>query len=198
MFRFRGRWSGAALVALASGLLIAMACTPQAMTDQPRLDTYAESGFFADRASARPLISDTVARGTVQDDEHLYTGKSGTTFVNTFPEPVTAETLKRGQDKYNVFCTPCHGYRGYGGGRVAARGFQGVRGLHDDRLRNVEVGYLYDVISNGLNQMPPYGHLIAPEDRWAVIAYIRALQLSQNARIDDVPADERAQLEAGG
>ncbi|HEX2173207.1 MAG TPA: cytochrome c [Dehalococcoidia bacterium] len=183
-----------ALSAIGLGLIVGLACTPQKMTDQPRQDTYSGSDFFANEAAARMPVENSVARGSIKDDPHLYTGQVDGVNVNTFPEPVTREMLDRGRDRFNIFCAPCHGEVGAGGGLVAQRGYPGVRGLHDDRLRNVEVGYLFQVVSNGFNRMPPYGHLMSAEDRWAVVAYVRALQLSQNARIDDVPAEEQERL----
>ena len=192
-----------AIGGLAVGLVLAVGCTPQLMTDQPRYDPLAASAFFPDGAVARPLPPETVARGTIKDDPHLYTGKINDQHVTTFPEPVTMDTLKRGQERYNIFCAACHGELGAGAGLVAQRGYPGVVGLHQDRLRQASVGYLFDVATNGtsrdgVQRMPPYGHLLTAQDRWAIVAYIRALQLSQDARIDDVPAEERANLEAGG
>lgn len=199
MYRSRSRWPVAALGFVAAGVLFATACTPQTMTDQPRYDTYAASGFFADNGAARPLVDDTVARGSDKVDGYRATGQNPDgTFVNAFPAPVTREMLDNGQQKFNTFCSPCHGYRGNGGGLVAQRGFSGVVSLNQDRLRSIEVGYLYNVVTNGKGVMPPYGHLMPVDDRWALVAYVRALQLSQNATINDVPPDQRAQLQSGG
>lgn len=189
----------AAVGFVAAGLLFATACTPQAMTDQPRYDTYAASAFFPDNGAARPQVDGTVPRFSAGLDSYLMTARNPDgSFGSEFPFPVTQEVLDRGQQKYNTFCAPCHGYRGNGGGLVAQRGFQGVVSLNQDRLRTIENGYLYNVVTNGRGVMPPYGHLMPVDDRWAIVAYVRALQLSQNATMDDVPPDQRAQLQAGG
>lgn len=193
MFHCR-RWI--ALGALGLGLALALACTPQQMTDQPRLDTYAGTEFFPDQAAARPPVDNTVSRAPLKDDPHLDTGQVNGQYVSTFPEPVTKDMIERGRQRFNIFCSTCHGEVGAGGGIVAQRGYPGVRGLHEDRLRTVEVGYIFNVITNGFNRMPPYGHLIPAEDRWAIIAYVRALQLSQNATLNDVSPEVRARLEA--
>lgn len=198
MYRSRSRWPQAALGFVAAGLLLATACTPQTMTDQPRYDTYAASAFFADNGAARPIPPDTVPRNTDKQDAHRVAGKVGEEFVPTFPNPVTEDMLNTGQKQYDIYCAVCHGYRGFGGGIVAQRGFQGVASLHTDQARNYPVGRLYDIVTNGKGVMPPYGHLMPVDDRWAVVAYVKALQLSQNATLDDVPPDQRSQLQAGG
>ncbi len=165
------------------------------MQDQPKYVPLRESDFFGDSRSARPLVADTVARGELRDDDHLYTGMVGGKPAETFPFPVTRQVLERGRQRYDIYCSPCHDNAGYGNGMVVQRGFRRPPSYHIDRLRNAPPGYFYDVISNGLGAMYSYASRIRPEDRWAIIAYIRALQLSQNARVEDVPEAQRDQLQ---
>lgn len=198
MYRSSSRWPLAALGFVAAGLLLATACTPQTMTEQPRYDTYAGSAFFADNGAARPIPPEAVPRNTDRTDAHRVAGKVDDQFVTNMPYPVTEDMLNTGQKNYDIYCAVCHGYRGNGGGLVAQRGFQGVRSLNTDQARNYPLGQLYEIISNGRGVMPPYGHLMSVDDRWAVVAYVKALQLSQNATLDDVPPDQRSQLQAGG
>ena len=165
------------------------------MQDQPKFIPLRPSGFFADGRSERPLIEGTVARGHLNDDAAFYTGKGPDGKpVDTFPFAVTAEVVERGQDRFNIYCAPCHDRTGSGNGMIVKRGYRKPPSYHIDRLRQVPNGYLYDVIASGFGAMPDYAAQIQPRDRWAIVAYIRALQLSQNAPADDVPADARAQL----
>ena len=173
--------------------LLFMACR-QDMHNQPKYIPLRESEFFADGSSARPLVEDTVARGTLQDDSAFYTGKSGTQELDTLPLPLTNELLDRGEARYNIFCAPCHDRRGNGVGMIVHRGYRQPPSYHIDRLRNAPLGHFYDVMSNGFGAMPDYRAQIAPRDRWAIAAYVRALQLSQHATVDEVPAAERATL----
>ncbi|HWP46715.1 MAG TPA: cytochrome c [Candidatus Limnocylindrales bacterium] len=166
----------------------------QDMAEQPRYDPFEASTFFADGQSARPLPPGTVARGYLREDTEFYTGKSGKDFTNTFPFPVTWTVLERGQERYNIFCSPCHDRTGSGNGMIVRRGYTPPPSFHQDRLREAPVGYFFDVITNGFGAMPDYATQIPPRDRWAIIAYIRALQLSQHARLEDIPAEERAKL----
>ncbi len=166
----------------------------QDMAEQPRYDPLEASTFFADGQSARPLPPGTVARGYLREDTELYTGKSGKDFTNTFPFPVTRTVLERGQERYNIFCSPCHDRTGSGNGMIVRRGYTPPPSFHQDRLREAPVGYFFDVITNGFGAMPDYAAQIPPRDRWAIVAYIRALQLSQHATLEDVPAEERAKL----
>ena len=171
----------------------------QDMQDQPKYIPLRPSDFFDDGRSARPLIEGTVARGHLDDDAAFYTGKGPDgKFVNTFPFPVTKEVLDRGQQRFNIYCSPCHDRLGMGDGKIVRRGFRHPPSYHIDRLRQVPNGYIYDVITNGFGAMPDYAAQVQPRDRWAIVAYIRALQLSQNAPLSDVPADARAQLNQGG
>ena len=157
------------------------------------------STFFADGRSARPLPENTVARGHLNEDTAYYTGRDATgKLVSEFPFALTKEVLRRGQERFNIYCTPCHDYTGSGNGTVTQRGFHHPPSYHIDRLRQAPVGHFYDVITNGLGAMQDYSAQVEPADRWAIAAYIRALQLSQGATIDDVPADARGQLAQGG
>jgi mono/diheme cytochrome c family protein len=163
---------------------------------QPRYDPYEPSAFFADGRSERPPVPGTVARGqmTAGPDQVLYSGKINGADANGFPFPVTREVLNRGRERYNIFCTPCHGMGGDANGIIVQRGFQPPPSFHIDRLRAAPPGHFFDVITNGLGAMYPYGYRIEPRDRWAIAAYIRALQLSRNATIGDVPDEERQRL----
>lgn len=167
------------------------------MHDQPRYKPYRGSDFFGDARSARPLVEGTIARGQLREDAHLYTGKVNGVLADTFPFPVTAETLARGRQRFEIFCAPCHGRAGTGEGMVAQRGFKKPPSYHIDRLRLQPPGYFFDVITNGFGAMPDYAAQVPVKDRWAIAAYVRALQLSQHATLDDVPADRRPLL-AGG
>jgi mono/diheme cytochrome c family protein len=163
---------------------------------QPRYNPLDQSEFFEDGRSARPAVPGTVARGELRIDEHLYTGKVNGVPVDSFPFPVTQKVLDRGRERYNIYCTPCHGYTGEGNGMIVQRGFPQPPSYHIDRLRQAPVGYLYGVITHGYGAMYSYAARISPEDRWAVVAYVRALQMSQHATINDVPEPERAKLNA--
>jgi mono/diheme cytochrome c family protein len=167
----------------------------QDMHDAPRYDPLEASTFFDDGRGSRTPVANTVARGMLREDEHLYEGKINGQLADTFPMPVTAEMMARGRERYNVFCSPCHGRTGQGNGMVVQRGFRAPPSFHDDRLRNAPVGYFFDVETRGFGAMPDYASQIPVADRWAIDAYIRALQLSQHATIDDVPADRTADLD---
>lgn len=170
-----------------------LACRQQ-MADQPRYDPLEPSEFFADRQSARPLVENTVARGMLKDDEHLYEGMSGGKPAAAFPFPITAEIMQRGRERYDIFCSPCHSRTGNGDGMIVRRGFTRPASFHIDRLREAPPGYLFNVITNGFAAMPSYRVQITPEDRWAIVAYLRALQASQNAGVNDLPAEARERL----
>ena len=175
--------------------LLAAGCR-QDMHDAPRYEPYEKSDFFADGRSARPLVEGTVARGHLREDTPAATGKMGKLFVATAPVPVTLDLLRRGQERFGIYCTPCHGLTGSGDGMVVRRGFRRPTSFHDPRLRAQPDGYLFDVITSGFGAMPDYAAQVPVPDRWAVVAYIRALQLSQNATLADVPADRRPGLGA--
>lgn len=183
-----------ALLLTAFCLLLLAGCRQQ-MADQPRYKPLAKSTFFGDDRSARPLEPGTVARGQLRADERFYTGKSGGELVTTLPVPLTRELLERGQERFNIFCPPCHDRTGSGGGMVVLRGYRRPPSYHIDRLREAPIGHFFDVISNGFGSMPDYAAQVPPADRWAIAAYIRALQLSQNARLEDVPPEAREQLQ---
>jgi len=163
----------------------------QDMATQPKNKPLSPSEFFADGRSERPVLENTVARGSIANDE-LFVPKDS----NNFPLPVNMELLERGQQRYNIFCSPCHGLQGDGNGMVAMRGMKHPPTYHQDRLRQEKVGYFYDVITNGFGAMQGYAEQIPVRDRWLIVAYVRTLQLSQHAAVDDVPADRRGTMEA--
>jgi hypothetical protein len=176
-------------------LFLATACR-QDMHDQPRYEPLEASTFFGDGRSARPLVPGTVARGQLHTDTHLYTGMVDGTLVDTLPFPLTPTLLERGQERYTIFCVPCHDRVGTGQGMVVRRGFRQPPSLHLDRLRQAPIGHFFDVMSNGFGAMASYAAQVPPRDRWAIAAYIRALQLSQHATLDDVPDDVRQRLQS--
>ena len=191
--RINLKWGALALL-----LAAAVGCR-QDMHDQPKYIPLRPSSFFDDGRSARPIPAGTVARGHLDEDTALYTGKGPDgKYVNDFPFPVTKEVLLRGQQRFNIYCAPCHDRLGTGNGMVVRRGFRHPPSYHIDRLRNAPNGYIFDVITNGFGAMQDYSAQVAPADRWAIVAYERVLQLSQNATMDDVPAADRAQLQQGG
>jgi hypothetical protein len=165
----------------------------QDMADQPYNRPLSPSPFFDDGRSERPLIENTVPRGSIADDD-LFVPKES----NAFPLPLTSELLKRGQERYKIYCAPCHGIQGDGNGMVSMRGMKHPPSFHDPRLRQVPNGYIYDVITNGFGAMLGYASQVPAADRWAIIAYVRALQLSRNAPVSELPPDVRAKLPGGG
>jgi mono/diheme cytochrome c family protein len=175
-------------------LLVATACY-QKMAENPRYDPLAPSDFFADGSSARPPLPDTVAVGQLRDDPALFTGKVNGKDVDQFPFPIPREVVQRGQERFNIYCSPCHGEAGYGDGMVVQRGYSRPPSYHTDRLRQAPVGHFFDVMTNGFGVMPSYAAQIQVRDRWAIVAYIRALQLSQHASANDLPTEARQQLE---
>jgi mono/diheme cytochrome c family protein len=179
-----------ALLALAGG------CR-QDMHQAPRYDPLERSDFFADQRASRPLVEGTVARGFLREDTGYYTGKVGAALVAGMPVKPTHELLQRGQDRFAVFCTPCHGAGGEGTGMVVQRGLKVPPSFHQERLRAQPDGYFYDVITNGFGQMLDYSAQIPPEDRWAVVAYIRALQYSRRVPVGELTDAERRQLGGG-
>jgi len=192
----RRRWWLAVAVA---ALAVSTVGCRQDMQDQPKYIPLRPSEFFSDGRSERPLVEDSVARGHLNDDAALYTGKGPDgKFLDTFPFPVTRAVLDRGQERFNIYCSPCHGRLGDGDGKIVRRGFRHPPSYHIDRLRQAPAGHFFDVITNGLGAMPDYAAQISPSDRWAIVAYVRALELSQNATLNDVPAEARPQLEQGG
>jgi mono/diheme cytochrome c family protein len=167
----------------------------QDMHNQPKAIPLRESMFFKDTSSARPIVEGTIARGTLQDDSGFFTGKTGAVEVDALPFALTAEVLDRGEQRFNIYCTPCHGRTGQGDGMVVRRGYRRPPSIHQDRLRNAPAGHFFDVMTNGFGAMPDYAAQIKAEDRWAITAYIRALQLSEHASLADVPAADRSRLQ---
>lgn len=155
---------------------------------QPKIKTYRQNDFWGDQRGSRPLVEGTVARGELREDTYFYTGKNGDQPGTDMPFPVTKEVLERGQQRFNIYCTPCHGYVGDGNGMVVQRGFQRPPSYMEPRLLSAPIGHFYDVMTHGYGKMPDYAAQVAPVDRWKIAAYIRALQLSQHAPIADVPA----------
>ena len=168
------------------------------MHDAPRYDPLEESAVFPKGSSAQTLLAGTVARGFLREDEHLYTGKVSGELATTFPFAITREDLDRGQQRFNIYCAPCHGRTGEGNGMVVQRGFKQPPSYHIDRLRQAPVGHFFDVMTNGFGAMLDYSAQVPVEDRWRIAAYVRALQLSHNATTGDVPADEMKKLTSGG
>lgn len=165
----------------------------QDMANQPKNKPLSPSEFFGDGRSERAPVENTVARGSIADDE-LFVPKES----NAFPLPVNRDLLERGEERYKIFCSPCHGLQGDGKGMVAMRGMKAPPSYHQDRLRQAPNGYFYDNITNGFGQMLGYSAQIPPRDRWAIVAYIRALQLSRNAKAADLPAELREKLNQSG
>jgi mono/diheme cytochrome c family protein len=165
------------------------------MHDQPKYIPLRQSTFFADERSARPLVAGTVPRGQLREDTLLYTGKVNGADATVFPMSIDERLLKRGQERFNIYCSPCHARTGEGDGMVVRRGYRRPPSLHDDRLRSAPVGHFFDVMTSGFGAMPDYAGQIKAEDRWAIAAFIRALQLSAHATLDDVPPDQRGRLQ---
>jgi len=182
---------GALVLVVVSGV----ACR-QDMHDQPKYPPLRPSQFFGDERSERQLIEGTIPRGHLDDDQALYTGKGPDgKFLDTFPFPVTKDVILRGQERFNVYCSPCHDRLGDGNGKIVRRGYRHPPSYHIDRLRTVPNGYMFDVMTNGFGAMPDYAAQVTPRDRWAIVAYIRALQLSHNANVNDVAPADRPKLD---
>ena len=179
---------GAAVVLL----MVVPGCTD--MYDNQKMKPLEESRFFPDHLSARPPVEGTVPRGHTTLDEHLYTGKVGGKFVDQFPFPITAEILKRGHDRFDIFCSPCHGRLGDGSGMIVQRGFPKPNSFSTDSVAAKAVGQYFDVITNGFGRMYSYAPSIPVDDRWAIVAYIRALQYSRHVPVADLKQADRAAL----
>jgi len=175
-------------------LALALAGCRRDMQDQPKYKPLAQSEFFDDHRSERPMVEDTVPRGYLRIDSAHYSGKVNGADVTAFPIPITHDDLVRGMDRFNIYCSPCHSRIGDGNGLIVKRGLRQPPSYHIPRLRNAPVGHFFDVITNGYGAMASYASRVDVDDRWRIIAYIRALQLSQNATMADVPAEERAHL----
>ncbi len=184
-------------VLIAAGLvLLPLAGCRQNMHNQAKAKTYRESDFFADGVEARPLPAHTVARGELRDDAVFYTGLSPEgELANVPPMPVTRELLARGQERFNVYCAPCHGRLGDGHGMIVQRGFKQPVSFHDERLRNSPLGYFVNNMTEGFGQMPSYAAQIPPADRWAIASYIRVLQYAENAQVSDLDPAEKQKLD---
>ena len=176
--------------------IIALTACRRDMFNQPKSKPLSESDFFQDGSASRPIPPHTVARGDLQNDEAFYTGMIGTNLITTFPMTITREILKRGQQRFEINCVPCHGETGEGNGIVVQRGFPVPPSYHIERLRAAPVGHFFDVMTRGYGVMYSYATRVTPEDRWAIAAYIRALQLSENGTVADVPTNEIAKLYA--
>jgi mono/diheme cytochrome c family protein len=193
-----GKW---ALFAITLGTLsiLTAGCSRLDMQDQPKYKAQGASEFFADGRNGRPELDGTIARGELHEDTAFYDGKDAAGGDTAdFPIAVDKIVLQRGQQRYDIYCAPCHGRLGNGMGMIVQRGFKQPPSYHIDRLRNAPVGHLYDVITNGYGAMLNYAQQVSVRDRWAIVAYIRALQYSQNANVSDLPTEARAQLPQPG
>jgi cbb3-type cytochrome c oxidase subunit III len=188
-------WLISRLAICLGALILAVTGCRQDMHDQPRYKPLASSESFADGRASRPPVAGTVARGELREDPLLYTGRTDGRFSRSFPFPMTHELMKRGRERYDIFCAPCHDRLGTGRGMVVRRGLSQPPSFHIDRLRAVENGYLFDVITNGFGRMSSHAAQVPVADRWAIVAYMRALQRSQHAPLTDVPPAERGRLD---
>ncbi len=175
-------------------LLLLSACR-QDMHNQPKFKPLAATDFFGDGRASRPVIEDTVARGHMRLDSARFTGKVDGTDVNGFPFPITMADMRRGRERFNIYCSPCHGRLGNGQGMIVKRGFRPPPSYHTDKLKAAPVGHFFDVVTNGFGAMPSYASRVPVDDRWRIIAYIRALQFSDSATVADVPPADRPQLD---
>jgi mono/diheme cytochrome c family protein len=166
------------------------------MHDQPRYKAAGYSEFFADGRNNRQLVPNTVARGRLNEDDHLHRGKVDGKPAETYPFAITAEVLQRGRERFSIYCTPCHSPQGDGNGIIVQRGMKRPPSWHIDRLQKAPPGYFFDVITNGFGAMYDYSERINVQDRWAIVAYVQTLQASQNTKASDLTAEERAKLNA--
>ena len=181
-------------IGLAAACVMIWAGCRKDMYDQPKYEAYEPSTSFKDGTSSRPIVAGTVARGELRADEHYYTGKIDGKDADTFPFPVDAAMIEKGRERFGVYCTPCHGRLGDGRGMVVRRGFSPPPTFHSAYLREIPVGHFYSVITNGYGAMYSYAARIPVDHRWAIAAYIRTLQYSQNADLADLTDDERQKL----
>ena len=196
--RREARFARGGRLALAAALLLATSACRQDMHNTPTGQPLRESLFVKGASTSRLPVDGTVARGTLQDDAAFFTGKDGGAATNALPFPLTAAVLDRGEQRFNIYCAPCHGVSGRGDGMIVRRGYRQPPSFHVDRLQTAPLGHFYDVMTNGFGAMPDYRAQIAPRDRWAIAAYLRALQLSQHATAADIPAEERQKLAQPG
>jgi hypothetical protein len=178
----------------AMAAMLVLAGCRQDMQDEPKFFPQRGTTFPGmDGRSVRPQVENTVARNQGDEDSYFYTGIVNGKEGDGLPIPLTADTMARGQERYNVYCTPCHSRVGNGDGMIVQRGYRPAGDFHSERLRTAPLGHFFAVITNGYGAMPDYAAQIAPQDRWAIVAYIRALQLSQNAKPADVPPGEHVE-----
>lgn len=182
-----------ASVIAATALTFASSCR-QDMHDQPKYKAGGWSNFFADHRNNRPLVPNTVARGRLNEDDHLYRGRVDGKLAETYPMPITAEILQRGRERYAIYCQPCHSPQGDGNGIAVQRGMKRPPSYHIDRLQKSPPGYVFDVITNGFGSMYDYAERINVPDRWAIVAYVQTLQASQNMPSDELTPAERTKL----
>jgi len=190
----RSNFHRAAAFGIGSVAILALTACRQDMQDEPRYKPLAASEFFADHRSARPQVEGTVARGHLRIDEARYTGKLDGEDIDQFPIPIARADIERGRDRFNIYCTPCHGRLGDGNGMVVLRGFRQPTSYYSDKLMKAPVGHFFDVMTNGFGAMPSYASRVEPDDRWRIVAYIRALQFSESAKISDVPPAQQQNL----
>jgi hypothetical protein len=189
----RSRGRAFALGCLGAAALLLCGCRLD-MHIQPKYLPYEPTDFFGDGRSERQPVPGTVARGQLRLDELMFTGRENGVVADKFPFPITKADLDRGRERYNVYCTPCHDYSGTGRGMIVQRGFPQPPSYHIQRLRDAPAGHFFEVMTNGFGAMYSYAARVEPADRWRIAAYIRVLQLSRNAKVDDVPESERANL----
>jgi mono/diheme cytochrome c family protein len=171
----------------------------QDMHDQPRMYPLRGSAMFADGRSARPLVQGTVARGHLREDAALYSGKGADGKpLDAYPFPVTEQVLRRGQERFNIYCTPCHDRAGTGNGMIVQRGFRRPPSFHIDRLRQAPPGHIVDTIANGFGAMPEYAGSVSADDRWAIAAYVKTLQFAGNAPAAELTPEARGELQPAG
>lgn len=183
-------------LAVSLAAVLGGAACRQDMHNAPRVDPYEETDAFPDGRGMRPIPEGTVARGHLNDDELLNTGKVNGQLVDEFPFPVTRQVLDRGRERFNIYCSPCHGRTALGNGMIVQRGLRPPPSFHDDKIRTQPVGFYFDVMTNGFGAMQDYRAQVDTSDRWAIAAYIRALQYSERASLADVPSDKRGELDA--
>jgi mono/diheme cytochrome c family protein len=189
------RWRMAGFRGLGLWLAICVVGCTQEMAEQPRYDPLEPSAFFTDGRSARPPVEGTVPRGYLRLDEHLYGGTVASVPADRLPVPLTRQLLVRGQERYDIYCSPCHDRLGNGQGMIVRRGFSPPPSFHDERLRLAPIGHFFIVMTEGYGTMPDYAAQVPPHDRWAIAAYIRALQLSQHATLAELSEEERRRIE---
>lgn len=184
-------------VGVALSLAIVAGGCRQDMHDQPKYEPLEKSDFFTDARTARPMIDGTVARGWLREDSAYYRGLTDEgSFVTALPVELDADLLYRGRERFEIFCSPCHGRTGDGQGMIIERGFKNPETFHQDRLREVEIGYFFDVMTNGFGQMSDYASQVPVADRWAIAAYIRTLQTSRHVVVAELPAAERRAIDS--